>query len=446
MVPSGTAAIEALEEMRAAQQHAQKTQEKVPEGEEVATPLRKRSRASSPAPTSVRGSLPSSSPAAPGPSTMHRNKPTKPAIGFAVAAVLVVVVAAVAIATAMVKAPRVAAQKIDPIASATPAPPPPPVAITVPELPQPPETTLPQRVSAALGCKESRANVLDVLAGFPYEFGGGLLLESDQSFYRLPRLAFHASKAAKEAELHGGTPLGEVWEDLCRTVINILSYGGGWPELSRIRLEAAVNSTCLTASTCAASTSEQLAAQVDEAFTTKGATTGGWVHQTIMSVASATGLKRWVARADLYQSRPAAVVTSQAPPDAAGDCLALRGNASLALRLSKEGLVSAVSLHQPHRWTAQKPRSLPRRFDVYGDVLQDLKIAEKPYSTFLGSFEYSIAAPASQAFVFEPTKVTGLRLVFDGPGWGGEYICLYRVSVYEGSGPYCSGNHLLFVA
>ncbi|CAE8734822.1 unnamed protein product, partial [Polarella glacialis] len=69
--------------------------------------------------------------------------------------------------------------------------------------------SLPALVAHALACPGARADVLDVLAGAPYEFGDGVL--QDQAFYRLPRLAAAAAQAVDEAPfLAQGAVMGTV--------------------------------------------------------------------------------------------------------------------------------------------------------------------------------------------------------------------------------------------
>ncbi|CAE8650252.1 unnamed protein product [Polarella glacialis] len=313
--------------------------------------------------------------------------------------------------------------------------------------------SLPALVAHALACPGARADVLDVLAGAPYEFGDGVL--QDQAFYRLPRLAAAAAQAVDEAA--SGRNSAE--EDLKKAVLQMAATGGGWPLAFRDRLLATLRGPCDAKSVCAEAEAP-LRLEVDESFTSPAALSSGLLHQSLLRVGALTGLPSLRARAELYRSRHSSVVLSPSPAEARSrDCLALRGNGtSLALRLvagpSHADVVQQLVIEQPPRWAALQPRSLPRHFAVYGEPAEQEATPAtgssrngSPYSALLGNFEYAAAGPAVQAFPFsKPASVKGLQVVFEGQGWGESYICLYRVRAFKGTGPACSGDRVAFSA
>mmetsp|Transcript_5406 Transcript_5406/g.12470 ORF Transcript_5406/g.12470 Transcript_5406/m.12470 type:complete len:428 (-) Transcript_5406:81-1364(-) len=303
-----------------------------------------------------------------------------------------------------------------------------------------------QMINAALDCPGIRADVLDVLAGAPYEFGD----PDDQGFYRLPRLA--ASAAARdEASVHQS---GE--EDFRKAVLQLAVTGGGWPSELKRRLLRLLEANCPAESACAEGP-KPLQMEVDARFTSPRARSSGSLHQALLGLGEMTGIPLFRARADLYRSEAPRVVLSSAPITQSRDCFAFRGaNSSIALRLAEHGRggarVRQLVIQQPARWAALRPRSSPRRFAVFGlpAARKGPERAEKvetpqvdgPYTKFLGSFEYAAAGPAAQVFDLAPTLVSGIRLVFAGPEWGENYICLYRLKLFEEGGTVCSGHRV----
>mmetsp|Transcript_56461 Transcript_56461/g.127632 ORF Transcript_56461/g.127632 Transcript_56461/m.127632 type:complete len:278 (+) Transcript_56461:123-956(+) len=191
--------------------------------------------------------------------------------------------------------------------------------------------------------------------------------------------------------------------------------------------------------------------QVDSAYTSPPATRNEWLHQVLLGTAAKV-FPAFRHRADMFRSQPAEVVLSSAAANKAGDCLALRWNSSLALRVAAAATVSErlgasatirrIVIEQPPRWVVPKPRSSPRRFRVLGaPVLEEGSLAAAegadPYMLPLGSFEYAVAGPAAQSFELAspPRALHGLRLSFEGPGWGEDFTCIYRIRAFEALPP-----------
>lgn len=295
-----------------------------------------------------------------------------------------------------------------------------------------------RRVREALVCPDTRANVLDVLAGTPYEFGQGAV--KGESFLRLPLVARRAIAASEALAAEGEDGVELEAEDELRQVALFLSTtGGGWPMTLKNRLQHILGATCHGSKAFCSQGAVPFA--VDSAFTSPGATSMGssYLHRMLLKAGAATGLPGLSKRAEQYASRPPFVVTSEVETTV-GDCLAMRGNSSVALRVRRgEGgadfaFVRRVVIEQAPRWSVHRPHASPRHFSVYGEpVNQAHNDVATPYTEFLGSFEYALAAPAAQTFeLAQAMPVRGLRFVFDGPGWGADYICVYRLRAFEG--------------
>lgn len=304
-----------------------------------------------------------------------------------------------------------------------------------------------ETVVAALASRGSRAAVLDVLAGAPVEFSTIAVASG------LP--APWSRYTARMATAGMGTD-----EELVDAVMRLLSPStSNWPDPLRARLNAALqvppqlSEACFAAGTSGAFTqairglARPLPVQVVSEFTSAGARSSGWLHQKLLSLGAATGLSSYRFRANLYQSMPAAVVADDSPAIAAGDCLALRGNASVALRVldldgrAGSAFLNHIVIEQPPRWALPQIQTSPRHFSVMGEPVE---AHADPYPLHLGTFEYLLAAPAVQAFVLRQTSVPlrGLRLNFKGPGWGGKFFCVYRIRAYSAPPPSCSGVRL----
>lgn len=184
---------------------------------------------------------------------------------------------------------------------------------------------------------------------------------------------------------------------------------------------------------------------VDSAYTSPGtvSASSGWFHRTLLNLGAATGIPVFVQRAAMYKSRPAAVVVS-AEPISPRDCFALRGNASVALRINSDSgsaMIRQLVVDQLPHWVAPKLWSLPGRFKVWGEPVETMGGSANPYSLPLGSFEYLAAGPAAQAFEMKnPVPLRGLQLSFEKPAdsAGESFFCIYRVRAFESKQPSCT--------
>merc|ERR1719491_71634 len=175
---------------------------------------------------------------------------------------------------------------------------------------------------------------------------------------------------------------------------------------------------------------------VNASATTPGAVFTTPLHQALLDLGAWTGISRFADRAARYRSRSAEVVV--APGRATrGDCFAFFSGATLALDVCQQGdelacgcdgggaVVRRLTIEQPPRWQVPKPGTAPRRFSVYGVLAEDAA-GDSVRRTFLGEFEYALAAPATQAFeLSEPVRLRSLQLDFAADGWGESYTCVY---------------------
>lgn len=302
-----------------------------------------------------------------------------------------------------------------------------------------------QHVIDALACPGIRADILDTLAGTPYEFGQPPM--KGDTFMRLPMIARRAtaSAVAGSTPAHAGEAgdVAEAEAELRQVVFFLSTTGGGWPPALKSRIQKILNAPCNAGKAPCAQA--PVLFEVDPAYTSSGAS---WMHHALLKAGAVTGLPGFREGAEQYSSRPPSVV-ALAEAATVGDCVALHGNSSIALRVRKEegetksALVHRVVIEQPPRWAVHQPQASPRNFSVYGEPLQaGHHDGASPYAELLGSFEYALAAPATQAFeLTKATPVTGLRFVFDGPGWGADFTCVYRLRAFE-AGPSCGAWHL----
>lgn len=307
---------------------------------------------------------------------------------------------------------------------------------------------------SALECPGVRADILDILAGIPYDFAHGRTDLPDESLLVEAVLRFAAG--AHEAE---GPAVDDGVAEAFTTEI-------------RQRLVGTVRAGCQqTPIDCKDSLHQMLPAQVDLNYTSPRARTqSGWLHRAFLTLGEATGLPMLRTRAELFQSRHASVVAKPGPA-VAGDCLALRNdstgeNATVSVALQFAGAsgttVDHIVIEQPPRSARTvisadgrhiviRPRTAPRRFVVFGESVAQSPVEELTrYSMYLGTFEYARAAPAAQAFTLQSTmpaggiKLRGLRIIFDARGWGDDYICVYRLRVFNGPLPSCSANRVVW--
>lgn len=319
-------------------------------------------------------------------------------------------------------------------------------------------------IEQALTCPGVRADILDVLVGAPLELAAhGVKGEA-------LKLATHAAHIATAAGASAGsTPRDvSVERELQQAVTQLSSKTyTGWPPVLKRRLLDAVGTRCeewrrCTSGPVAAAARDTLPTaagpglkswklEVDQDFTSQGATTvgSGWLHQAFLRVGAATGLQRWKAHASLHRSKPASVIVQADAALTIRDCFAARPNASVALHLPGTSIVRQLVIEQPPRWMTPRPGSSPRRFSVYASPSassggQD-RGPQGPYTMFLATFEYSMAAPAVQAFELPMALVAGLRITFE-DSWGMPYMCLYRVRALDTLAPSCSGGRLARIA
>lgn len=308
---------------------------------------------------------------------------------------------------------------------------------------QPHVESLEGQVASALACAASRADILDVLSGSSMEFGGG---ESLAGLSHLVRSAagIGSSEVADGAEL-----------ELQRVTLQ-LGSGTGPASLQR-RLLAAIATPCESSAACSDQANAGLVPlKVDGKITSRGATSSSWFHRMLLQAGAVTGLRSFQSRARLFSS-PSADVVLGPGPISIGDCFAFRGNATLAFEVLPAGaFVRSLVIEQPPRWATPKLGSSPRRFHVDAAPFlegpdetvsaQAFELGEfdgsDAYSIRLGEFEYSMAAPAAQAFELPVTDmpIGAVRLTFESPGWGEPFTCVYRVSVYETVAPLCAGG------
>jgi hypothetical protein len=164
-------------------------------------------------------------------------------------------------------------------------------------------------------------------------------------------------------------------------------------------------------------------------------------------MAAFTGIPSWRKRLEMYLSRPPDVILSKEAIKPR-DCLALRGNASVALRVdsaSGSAVIRHIVIEQPLRWTVPSLWSLPRRFEVWADVAGSKSLTSNPYTMFMGSFSYAAAAPAPQAFQLPGVmQVRGLRLLFKESSES--FFCIYRIRAYQVDQPSCAGQDVVRMA
>lgn len=290
-----------------------------------------------------------------------------------------------------------------------------------------------EQVKRALGCTSSRSAILDIMAGAPYEFGVGAML--GEAFYRLPRLAARAGAA--------GPAAAALETELRDMVLQLAAVGGGWPSALKQRILDSLVTDCDEAADGEIGASAHLELELDAEFTSNGATSSGWLHQGLLRAGAWAGLRTHQARAALHRSKPPAVVLGHGPP-VLGDCFAVRGNASISVRLASAStansgaIIHQVVIAQPPRWAVPNADSSPRRFSVYAEAVDDsddnvgtATDFSGPYKLHLGSFEYLWASTARQTFQLNtPTAVKGLRFVFESPVETVRSMCIYRLRAF----------------
>eukprot|EP00929_Paragymnodinium_shiwhaense_P028972 TRINITY_DN16706_c0_g1_i2.p1 TRINITY_DN16706_c0_g1~~TRINITY_DN16706_c0_g1_i2.p1 ORF type:complete len:489 (-),score=91.42 TRINITY_DN16706_c0_g1_i2:363-1829(-) len=289
--------------------------------------------------------------------------------------------------------------------------------------------------SWARASAEARMDVVDVLMGAQDEFGLAFQAEA--------QLAAKVLSIAAEARRH----------DAMEAALAVAAFEQIIPDRA---LECPLRG--LSASDAMSHITGEVSLQIDRDHTARGAVSEtGWLHRALLQAGAATGLSSLRARKASFESKPPEVVTARTAATL-GDCFALSANtsASLAFRTrGSEGDVATalrwVVIQQLHRGGTTRPRSGPRYFEVFGDAVMGGAAAASTmgapaepsrYSVSLGAFEYKLAAPATQAFQLHwppanaeataavPFRLRGLRLVFQGDGWGERFQCVYRVRAF----------------
>jgi len=335
-----------------------------------------------------------------------------------------------------------AVPKTKPIVAKAPAPSPPPA------------KSLEERVASALLCPGPRADIVDILAGAPYEFfrrvpdGTPMSKEYQDAFEMLPQLV---SRVTTEKEPASSVTRAET--ELQKTVLGLVATGGGWPANLRQRLLETLDRPCQVdcsgVNGAAVPTTNAATLEVDLANTSPGASklegTSGWLHSVFLEAGASTGFQFLQQRANFYKSRPASVVVST-EPIVPRECFALRGDASVAMRLagtSRSAVIRHIVIEQLPHWVAPKLWTLPGHFEVWGEPAGsagDSAPGADPYTVSLGSFEYVAAAPAPQAFELpNAVPLRGIRLHFRERASGPEsYFCIYRIRAFEANAPSCT--------
>jgi hypothetical protein len=308
------------------------------------------------------------------------------------------------------------------------------------------------RIAEALECPGLRSDILDTMAGVPFEFGDVSISATKASSYH--QVAAAAAKAYNEPSINDAdhTNALVVFKE---TLIQVAESSHSLPALQR-RLRKLLSMPCDTFSRCGAGSTEDrpLALEIDETHTSQGATsvTSSWLHQRLLGFGASMGISKLKDRANTYRSKPASVILGSSSADGVSlrDCFAFRENASVALRVQRQhgrdAYINHITVEQPPRWSTPKPHASPRRFSVFGlngSVTSD----DGQYVVPLGSFEYRLSAPHVQAFQLQRPAKNGLMVIFDGEGWSQDHCtCLYRFRAYESPPPSCVGARLARVS
>lgn len=278
-----------------------------------------------------------------------------------------------------------------------------------------------------------RSTVMDVLLGAPLEFGeapfgveGG---EAPGLLFQTLRSTAVAVAASAEAANGGNDPEAGA-RALQQVVLRLVGTRDQWPTALRARLRDAVFFHAGVPAVTAGNS--QLPLEVDIEATSSMATfdlSGPWLRKGVVTASAYVTGHRRIDTPDsslLLSERPAAL----------DEHVAFRWKApSLALRCAegRAAFVRHLVIEQPARMVDEDATLAPRRFVVHGAPAEAAEVPAPSanFSMFLGAFEYSLAAPATQSFpLADAPLLRGLRITFEKPGWGGKYLSLYRVRAF----------------
>jgi hypothetical protein len=307
------------------------------------------------------------------------------------------------------------------------------------------------RVPEALRCPGIRSDILDTIAGAPFEFGNA---SADNSYHQLAAAAAAAyNEQSKDEGDHGNALMR-----LQQVLLQLVDGADGVPAPLRRRLRELLSLHCDAFSRCdqAGSQDRPLALEIDEAHTSQGAISlsSSWLHRKLLHFGEFVGIARLKDRANVYRSKPASVILGSSTASSVNlrDCFAFRDNSSVALRVQRQNgrdvYINHITIQQPARWSTPRPHASPRRFSVFGmdsssSQANGATSGDGHYTVPLGSFEYLLSAPHVQAFqLLRPAK-NALLVTFEGEAWTQEHsTCLYRVRAYEMPPPSCVGARL----
>lgn len=297
-------------------------------------------------------------------------------------------------------------------------------------------------IMGALACPGLYADILDMLSAAHLEFTNAT--HGNDVFMGLQAIAKDTVEVARR---------GVTETDFADTLSSIVGDSSGMiPMVLQNRLRELLYLPC-EAATCTEKSTQSLPLTIDASFTNAGTGDGRFdrILRKVIQIGGMTGLHSYQSRAKRTELRPVYVVFNSSAP-VAGDCFAFHNDGSVAFNIGgRNPIIGSAHLviEQPPRWTLVNPASAPRRFTVHGKPSIQLiqGSLDSPYTIFLGSFEYVLAGPSAQAFQFNPPEsVSGLHIEFEGPGWGEQFTCIYRLRLYEAEPPSCNRGRLTRVS
>lgn len=283
-----------------------------------------------------------------------------------------------------------------------------------------------ENLAAAFRAPQVRAQVLDVLVGALTEFAADL--PGTAILEHLPLLAAAAEGEATDAPMEA-----ESEHALHVALAQLDGVTTSWPKLLQVRLENA-----FTGGFPSEVPSAPLRLEVDMAATSPEAVFADFWRQALLDLGAWTGLERFALRAAQFRSKPASVVTSH-KPIVRGDCFAFQGEGTVVLDVCSGAgsschgdgaVVHSLVIEQPSRWEVPKPGTAPGNFSVRG-MPADQEAGNSVLPVHLGSFDYKLAAPATQTFELRRSaRVRALHVDFESQAWGEPYTCVYRIRAF----------------